>query len=128
MPPTADVLRLVRLLHHQRDLRIAFGMGEEPVDVDLRELARQPDVLPRRQPLVAEEDDAMVRQRAADRIQGVAGQGLRQVYAADLGPDSGASRPDHDRIAQHGECSSCSLALTTPLRVCRYYKCTICRA
>jgi hypothetical protein len=52
VPATADVLRLVRFLHHKGDLWVPVGMGEKAVDIDFGETACERDVLLGRQPLV----------------------------------------------------------------------------
>jgi hypothetical protein len=66
VPAAADVARLLGLLSHFGDHRIAGDSGEKAVDIDRRKTLGKGDVLLRGEILVPEEDNAVLTEGAAD--------------------------------------------------------------
>lgn len=85
MPLAADVVLLIRLLAHLRDLGVSVHLLEEAVDVDVSPAAREGYVLLGRQRLVAEKDDAVVVIGPADLGELRVAELATQIHAVDLG-------------------------------------------
>ena len=106
MPAAADIARLLRLLAHLGDHRMAGHGREEPVDVDRAEALGDGDVLLRRQLLVAEEDDAVCSEGVPDFGEGLVDDRRRQIDPADFGPDMPRHRFDPDVVIAHNDTSA----------------------
>jgi len=94
-------LPLLRFLAHLGDHRIAGHRGEEAVDVNRRKALGKSDVLFRREVLVAEKDDAVFAERAADLGEGFSGDRPVQIDPVDLCADICRHRLDPDLLVCH---------------------------
>ena len=101
VPAAADIGFLLRLLAHLGDLRPAVDGAEEAVDVDGGKAFGEGDVLGFAQPLVAEEDHAVLAEGGADLADRVIGQVMGEIDAVQLRADMAGGGADIDGIAGH---------------------------
>ena len=80
---------------HQR--RLALFVRRVRMDVQLAEQPAEAEMLGRREVLVAEEDDQVLRQRAVQLVHRPVGQRLGEIDAADLRTDDG-----RELVHRHG--------------------------
>src|SRR5208283_3427516 len=104
-PAIADVLALLRLLAHLGDHRVTGHRREKAVDVDAAKALREPQMLLRRQLLIAEKDNAVLAKGAADLGKYRLGQRRRQIDPADLGAERAGEGPHLDMVVIHGKVS-----------------------
>jgi len=101
VPAATDVGLLLRLLPDFGDLRMAGHGLEEAVDVDLPEPLGEGDVLLGRQRLVAEEDDAVFVQRAAQFVDARLVERFGEIDAEDFGAQRAGRRRDVETMVAH---------------------------
>ena len=86
--PTATkrpVAMIFRLLQDVNDLRIILHAISERVYIQLAEAAPEGDVLFRRNALITEENDLMIKKCLMHRVKFTVTQGLAQINTMDLG-------------------------------------------
>ena len=83
MPAPANIVFLIRLFRHERNLRILRVRREETIDIDVAKPLCKRDMVILAGVLIAEEDDAMLRKRLLDRLKIRVGQCL-DINAGDL--------------------------------------------
>ena len=107
MPPAADVLLLVGFLSHLGDLGMAVDGGEEPVDVDRAESARDCEVLLGSEVLIADDDDAVLEECSPDSGERLVVDPRREVDAEDFDSQRSRDRPDLHPHVSHRHVSDC---------------------
>ena len=98
VPVAAEIGLLVLCLHHLEDVRVAVHSGDEGIEARLAEARADAHQVGGLERLVAEHEDRVLEERAADLAPGVL---VRpgERYAADLGSQRTGERLDYHRAS-----------------------------